>query len=60
MNYDFDWYKISEERKVRLARIRLIRSARVYWTSVERDCVRNRVLMETWEEMKNKLKEILS
>ena len=37
--------------------MRLTRFARVYWTSVDRDCARNRILIETCDEMKDKLKE---
>jgi len=33
MNDYFDWFRISEERKVRLARMQLTGSARVYWAS---------------------------
>jgi len=38
MDYYFDWYRISEERKVRLAKMGLTGSVRVYWTSIERLC----------------------
>ena len=58
MDYYFDWHRISEERKVRLDRMRLTGS--VYCTSVERYYARNRVLIKTWDEMKDKLKEIFS
>ena len=34
--------------------MRLTWSNKVYWSSVERSCVRNRVLIETWDEMKDK------
>ena len=53
MDYYFDWYKIFDKRKVRVA----TESARVYWSSVERDSVRNTVLIETGDEMKDILKE---
>jgi len=45
-DYYFNWYRISDERKVRLARMRLTGSVKIYWTSVEEDCARNRVLIE--------------
>ena len=53
IDYYFNWYKISKECKVQLARMRLTWSNKVYWSSVERSCVRNRVLIETWDEMKD-------
>jgi len=37
MDYYFDWYRISEERKIRM---RLVKSVRVYWVSIERNCKR--------------------
>jgi len=55
MDHYFDWYRIFEA--VRLARMQLTGSVRVYRTSIERDCASNRVLIEIWEETKNKLKE---
>jgi len=35
LDYYFDWYMILEECKARFARMRLVGSVRIYWTSVE-------------------------
>jgi len=42
LEYYFDLYKISEERTVRFARMRLMGSARTYETSVKRERERER------------------
>jgi len=36
LDYYFDWYRFTEENKTQFARMRLTRSARIYWTSTER------------------------
>jgi len=43
--------------RVRFARMRLMGSARTYWTSVERDCTRHRIFIESWKEMKSRLRD---
>ena len=35
LDYNFDWYKFAEESKIQFARMKLTRSGRIYWTSVE-------------------------
>jgi len=47
LDYYFDRYRISEVCRVRFARMRLMGSARTYWTSVERDCTRHRIFIES-------------
>ena len=36
MDQYFEWYEISEERKCKFAKLRLVRQARLYWGNVER------------------------
>ncbi|KAK8933568.1 hypothetical protein KSP39_PZI015465 [Platanthera zijinensis] len=58
MEHYFDWYEMSDERKVRFARMKLVGSAMNYWTSVERALERDgyRPIIR-WEDMKRRLKE---
>ena len=35
LNFYFDWYKFTEESRVRFAWMRLSGSAKIYWISVE-------------------------
>ena len=35
MDQYFDWYPMAEERKVRLAKVRLTKLAKTYWLNVE-------------------------
>ncbi|XP_073117835.1 uncharacterized protein [Elaeis guineensis] len=58
MDHYFGWYEMSEARRVRFARMKLVRQARLYWESVE--CLLNQRRqdpIETWDEMKEKLRE---
>ena len=48
LHYYFDWYRFTEKSRIRFARMRLIGSVRIYWTSVEREYTRR---------MKQKLKK---
>ena len=36
MDQYFDWYDMSEARRFKFAKIRLVRQARLYWENVER------------------------
>jgi len=36
LDYYFGWYRFTEESRVQFARMRLLESARIYWTLVER------------------------
>ena len=57
MDYYFDRYKFFEEGRVWFARRKLEGPDRIYWDTIERDCVDVEFLIETWDEMKDKLKE---
>ena len=58
MDQYFDWYDMSEERRFKFAKIRLVRQARLHWRNVERT-IRQRgdVPVSTWRDMKRKLRE---
>ncbi|KAK8942371.1 hypothetical protein KSP39_PZI009407 [Platanthera zijinensis] len=58
MEHCFDWYDMSDERRVRFARMKLVGSAMNYWTSVERALERDgyRPIIR-WEDMTRRLKE---
>jgi len=54
----FDWFAVSEDRKVRYVRMKLKGHARAWWGSVEEQLHRTRrPAIYNWEEMKDKLKE---
>ena len=54
MDQYFDWYPMSEERKVRLAKMRLTKLAKTYWLNVEGlGAVRRQDPIDTWDDMKN-------
>ena len=36
MNYYFGWYDMSDERKIRFAKMKLVGQARQYWTNIEK------------------------
>ena len=36
MDQYFDWYDMSEERKCKFAKLKLVRQARLYWRNMER------------------------
>ena len=36
MDHYFEWYEMSDERKVRFAKMKLVGQARLYWVDVER------------------------
>jgi hypothetical protein len=54
----FDWFAVSEDRKVRYVRMKLKGHARAWWGSVEEQLRRTRrPAIYNWEEMKERLKE---
>jgi len=54
----FDWFTVSEDRKVRYVRMKLKGHARAWWESVEAQLRRTRrPSISNWEEMKEQLKE---
>ena len=54
----FDWFTVSEDRKVRYVRMKLKGHARAWWGSVEEQLRRKRrPPISNWEEMKERLKE---
>ncbi|XP_042984718.1 uncharacterized protein LOC122313623 [Carya illinoinensis] len=54
----FDWFSVSEDRKVRYVRMKLKGHARAWWGSVEEQLRHTqRALVSNWEEMKERLKE---
>ncbi|KAG6738607.1 hypothetical protein POTOM_058227 [Populus tomentosa] len=54
----FDWFAVSEDRKVRYVRMKLKGHARAWWGSVEEQLRRtHRPAICNWEEMKERLKE---
>ena len=56
MDQHFDWYPMVEERKVRLAKMRLTKLAKTYWLNVENlRGVRCQEPIYTWEDMKTQL-----
>ena len=58
MDHYFGWYEISEAKRVRFARMKLVRQARLYWKSVEHLLNQRRQdLIEIWDEIKEKLRE---
>ena len=53
MDQYFDWYPMSEKRKVRLAKMRLTKLAKTYWLNVEGlRVVRRQDPIDTWDDMK--------
>ena len=36
IDHYFEWYEMSDERKVRFAKMKLVGQARLYWVEVER------------------------
>ena len=58
MDQYFDWYDMSEERRFKFAKIRLVRQARLYWGNIK--CIamqRGDLPIVTWRDMKRKLRE---
>ena len=58
MDHYFEWYEMSDERRVRFAKMKLVSQAKLYWTNYERLMTRgHRVPVISWDEMKEVLKE---
>ena len=58
MDQFFGWYNLSENRRVRFAKMKLSGIAQLYWESVEESLVkRGQHLITDWVEMKIKLEE---
>ena len=54
----FEWYEMSEERKFKFAKMKLVRQARLFWGNVERLYhQRGDRPIVTWRAMKIKLRE---
>ena len=58
MDQYFDWYEMSEDRKCKFAKLKLVHQARLYWGNVERLArQRGDVPIVTWRAMKLRLRE---
>ena len=58
MDHYFEWYDMSEERRVRFAKMKLVGQAKLYWTNYERLMTRgNRASAISWDKIKEVLKE---
>jgi len=58
MDHYFDWYDMSDERRVRFAKMKLVGQVRQYWTNDEKLMrLRHHEAIQTWDEMKLKLQE---
>ena len=54
----FDWYDMTDDRRVRFSKMKLVGFAKIWWTGVEGDIRRMGLSpINTWEEMKAKLRE---
>ena len=58
MDQYFEWYTMSEERKYKFAKMKLVRQARLYWENIELTTRRRNVEpITTWQGMKEKLRD---
>jgi len=58
MNHYFDGYDMSDERRIRFAKMKSVGQAKQYWTNVEKLMkLRNQERIQTRDEMKMKLWE---
>ena len=58
MDHYFKWYEMSDARRIRFAKMRLLGQAKTYWRNVERLLeMRRQEPVGTWDEMKVKLRE---
>ena len=58
INYYFDWYDMDDEHRVKFAKMKLQRSAKIYRMFVERQRARqNRVPINTWATMEQLMKK---
>lgn len=58
MDHFFAWYEMSEGRKFRFAKMKLVGQAKLYWTNVERQIERaGEEPITFWDEKKDRLRE---
>eukprot|EP00268_Persea_americana_P024504 TRINITY_DN23914_c0_g4_i3.p1 TRINITY_DN23914_c0_g4~~TRINITY_DN23914_c0_g4_i3.p1 ORF type:complete len:415 (+),score=60.05 TRINITY_DN23914_c0_g4_i3:201-1445(+) len=58
MDHYFKWYEMSEARKVKLATMKLVSQARIFWTNLEHHEQRLGLpAIDSWERMKERLKD---
>ena len=58
IDHYFNWYNMSDERRIRFAKMKLIGHDRQYWTTVEKlMSFKRQKPIQTWDEMKLKLQE---
>lgn len=56
MDYFFEWYDMTESRKIRFAHMKLLGQAKIYWHNIQVLIENNRHKpIRTWTEMKEKL-----
>ena len=53
----FDWYRFLKATRILFTRRKLVGLVKVQWDSIVRDCIRHGVAIESWAEIKEKLKE---
>ena len=53
MDHYFDWYDMSDERRIRFAKMKLVGQATQYWMNVEKLMrLGHQEAIQTWDEMK--------
>ena len=58
MDHFFEWYDMTNVRRIRFAKMRLTGQAKTYWRNVGRLMeMRRQVSVSTWDEMKFMLRE---
>ncbi|MQM11517.1 hypothetical protein Taro_044424 [Colocasia esculenta] len=58
MDRYFEWYEMTDGRRVRFAKMKLLGQAQTYWVNVESLLMqRYQDRIETWDDMKDKLRE---
>ncbi|MQM17764.1 hypothetical protein Taro_050741 [Colocasia esculenta] len=58
MDRYFEWYEMTDGRRVRFAKMKLLGQAQTYWVNVESLLMqRHQDRIETWDDMKAKLRE---
>ncbi|MQM18642.1 hypothetical protein Taro_051636 [Colocasia esculenta] len=58
MDRYFEWYEMTDGRRVRFAKMKLLGQAQTYWVNVESLLIqRYQDRIETWDDMKAKLRE---
>lgn len=57
MDQYFKWYELSEPQKVKLATIKLMGAARLFWTNLEHnEQALGSLVIATWDRMKKRLR----